>query len=972
LRFKDGTVWAFEVTELDPVCNLEFSALSTITDPNGNQTTLTRPCTTITAITDPVGRQLTLTYNSSNSVTSITDPIGRIVRYTYNSSGTLATVTDPNGGVTQYFYDSQNRMTSMIDPRGVTMFQNTFDANGHVIQQVVADGGIYQFSYTLVNATVPTSPVLSTVVTDPLGNQTTYRFSPQGYVIQVTDALGQTTAFNRASGTNLLLSSTGNALCPVCGPPGAGNMSFTYDANGNTLSSTDALGDTYSFTYDPVFNKVTSITDPLQHARTFAYDTNGNLIAATDENGHKTSLTYDPNGQPLTVTDPLGNTSTLAYDGSENPIAVTDPLGNTTANTFDAVSRLLTATDAMGRRTVINYDVLNRVTSTLDGRGSVTQFSYDTAGNLLTLTDPKKNATNFTYDSLSRVSTRTNALGKVESYQYDLAGNLTKYTDRRSEASTFQYDTLNRLAGESYQDGSTVARSYDPYSRLLVVNDSAGGAFSFAYDAAGRLLAQSEPTGTVNYSRDALGRAATRQVAGQATVTYTYDPAGNMLGAAMSAAGVTFTYDARNLPSQVARTNGVTSAYTFDPLGRVLSLIHSNGGAALNTQTYSYDASGNRIGGSNDISQPLITQTAAATLDAANELLTSTPTTYTYDANGNRLTESGPNGSYTYVWDGRNRLASITDGNGDRTSFKYDFARNLTEIDKTAGGIASQKFVFDSLTNVASLTDASGLPVSVLTGTAIDSHFGSVDSAANVTFGIGDPLNSTVATIGSNGGVGVGKIAGSAAPKIGSNAGIGAELDYEPYGQTTGTAPIAYPFTYTGRIPIVGNILYYRNRFYDTGTGRFLSEDPLGSAGGINSYLYAGGDPLSEVDPDGTSPYTRCRDNPYCSGFLGTLGQAVSKVGALGRECFDWLGMHELSDKIEGPIGKLGGGVGPPIVEPTISVVQQAQNVMSMYPGSPSLWNPQPDPKNADIQNRWCDLPGLYGGCRLIYGSTKK
>ena len=41
------------------------------------------------------------------------------------------------------------------------------------------------------------------------------------------------------------------------------------------------------------------------------------------------------------------------------------------------------------------------------------------------------------------------------------------------------------------------------------MNDSAGGVeghSAIAYDAAGRLMSQSEPTGTVSYSRDALGR----------------------------------------------------------------------------------------------------------------------------------------------------------------------------------------------------------------------------------------------------------------------------------------------------------------------------------------------------------------------------------------------------------------------------------------------------------------------------------
>jgi RHS repeat-associated protein len=121
----------------------------------------------------------------------------------------------------------------------------------------------------------------------------------------------------------------------------------------------------------------------------------------------------------------------------------------------------------------------------------------------------------------------------------------------------------------------------------------------------------------------------------------------------------------------------------------------------------------------------------------------------------------------------------------------------------------------------------------------LDQFLASVDSAGNVTFGVGDPNNTTMATTNS---------AGS----------VSARLDYEPYGQTTGSAPVAFPFTYTGHIPIVGNILYYRNRFYDAGVGRFLSEDPLDFQGGVNLYSYVRGNPITGTDPQGLFKFQGC------------------------------------------------------------------------------------------------------------------
>jgi RHS repeat-associated protein len=51
-----------------------------------------------------------------------------------------------------------------------------------------------------------------------------------------------------------------------------------------------------------------------------------------------------------------------------------------------------------------------------------------------------------------------------------------------------------------------------------------------------------------------------------------------------------------------------------------------------------------------------------------------------------------------------------------------------------------------------------------------------------------------------------------------------------------------------------GGFTYLRNRWYDPATGRFLTQDPIGLAGGINLYAYAGNDPVSYSDPDGLCP----------------------------------------------------------------------------------------------------------------------
>jgi YD repeat-containing protein len=237
LRFRDGVTYDF--VRLTPPTEVDITVLSSIVDPNGNTITITRnpgDANQITAITDAVGRQLLFTYNAADLITSITDPMGRTVYYTYTGApsgpgGFLETFTDQNGGVWQYAYnDVTGNLLTLTDPRGVLVEQNTYDANYRVVSQLQADGSTIQLSYSLVNPLVPSAPVISTVVTDQLGRQSTYRFNPQGFLAQVTDPLGQTRVFTRAQGTNLLLSMTGPGVCDVCGDPTEGDTFFTYDS----------------------------------------------------------------------------------------------------------------------------------------------------------------------------------------------------------------------------------------------------------------------------------------------------------------------------------------------------------------------------------------------------------------------------------------------------------------------------------------------------------------------------------------------------------------------------------------------------------------------------------------------------------------------------------------------------------------------------------------------------------------------
>lgn len=635
----------------------------------------------------------TMVYDGQGNLLSSTDPNGLTTTNTYDATGNLLSVTDPLGKVTSYTYDALGNKTSTTYPQTATSTNTTSAVTYN------------QFSE-------PTSS------TDELGNVRAYNYDANSWPTSVTDDLGtlMSSLFN-SDGTM----SAGAIGYDITANPARASQ-FTYDADGNRISATDALGRVTLYAYNSLGQKVSS-TEPVPYGSstapattTYTYDALGHLVETDAPLGRTTKSTYDPNGNKLSDTDANNHTTSYSYDSLNRLQTTTYPDTTTVTKTYDFRGNILTSTDQAGNVTKNVYDVGGRLTSTTKAYGTAnamtTSYTYDGDGRKLTQTDGLGHTTTWTYDAAGNLTSVSGVQGNF-TYGYDNARNRVSSTDGRGNTTQYQYDARKRLTQTTYPDTTTVTNTYDGPGNLASVKDQAGNTVSYSYDAANQLQTvvqtpNSTPyttsygydllgdlgsvtdanSHTTNNSYDLLSELKTKVLPdGTSTESRVYDTAGNLTSLThFSGVQTTYGYDSLNRLTSRATPGETTVSFTYTATGKRHTMTDASG-----TTTYSYD-SADRLTSK---------ATPAGTLS------------YTYDATGNvaSIASSNANGaSMSYTWDSLNRLSTVVDNRlpagANTTTYTYDTASNVVTVTYPNGLVST--LAYDSVNRLISLGTVTG------------------------------------------------------------------------------------------------------------------------------------------------------------------------------------------------------------------------------------------------------------------------
>ncbi|TMI24936.1 hypothetical protein E6H36_07680 [Candidatus Bathyarchaeota archaeon] len=458
--------------------------------------------------------------------------------------------------------------------------------NAYLTNQTMRDGStkittLYAYNFTTGNVRI---------VTDPMGNVTSYQNDNLGRVKKITYPLGGYAqyAYNDQSNYVDITNENGSKTRQIY--DGLSRLTVID----RFLSGTSYSNETFTYTWQ---DRVATRTDPMGSVYRFQYDALGRTVNSTRPDGKSTLQLYNDLSSWIHSKDEDGNFRCNIYDRLERLISVVERADSSCNALFLAGYYYITSYfyDELGRLTKTTTSDYNNISNPSFETGTFS--SWTMTGGMIIRTDlfhsgryaaaPYYDSTSLKYKAFTLQQNfpapiradHVSSLALWYLYANSTVDSIQVLYSDGSYTSTFlphvvSWTLINAAFDKSKQiTGIKVVRttgvgwnivmddvlvslaetrsySYDNLNRLKSSSYPDSRSESYVYDNNGNLVQSFDRMNVKTlYSYDSVNRLKTVTFCGATTIigtSYTYDKNGNLLQMKNENATVTYIYDARN------------------------------------------------------------------------------------------------------------------------------------------------------------------------------------------------------------------------------------------------------------------------------------------------------------------------------------------------------------------------------------------------------------------------------------------
>ncbi|MFA8360522.1 RHS repeat-associated core domain-containing protein [Burkholderia ubonensis] len=861
-------------------------------------------------VTAPDGRVTQTDYDSLGRPVSATDAAGRTTRYAWDGNGRLLSLTDPKGGVKRFRHDNAGRLVESIDCSGHAT-RYGYDERGHLSRVTDAEGHATRYRCDargqVISVTHP-DDVEERFTWDGEGNLRTYRDGAGQVTEYAFNARRQPTWRKDAAGRQLTYAYDRQWRLTALTNENREQTRFRYDPLGQLIEQTDFDGSTTRYRWDEAGRLAGSQEGDVN--TTYTRDPLGRLtrreIDGPDgRGGFSEHFYYDARGR-LTTAQGHGSKVRLHYDDADNLIAEEQTHCPDTGVAYTAVTRH-------------EYDALgHRIRTQLPNTRTIDWLRYGSGHVHGVLLDGQP-LIDFERDKLHREIARRHRSFE-QRREYDPAGRLQRMIVRRDAhalptdwiaARQYRYDAAGQLTRIEDRTRGATDYTYDPVGRLLkaVTPDLKE---VFAFDPAGNPIDPEQlPPRPTEETLDEMtarhGRAAARDVEWRHAHPGQEEPRAHFERRKQEAAEYWRLIEwERALPKCVGNVLKALNRtrYDHDAHGNLIRQTEPGGVTWL----YAYDAA-NRLKRADRYAKPpaaneidRLERTQDGTAFIPGTVRPVLQVSFEYDAFGRRtLKEAGrPDGSIdrtVFTWDGdvllmeeRFHLPPRQPGEREPLAFRpvqivredpddpyaLPVAQRMHTLSERHQWQGASLYLHEPGTFVPLARLDETLVEAAFIATGTDGRFVQVPAKTRhaTLFYQNDHLGTPQELLDESGKV----------VWLGRYRAWGAEKTVwqaQPERHEAGN-----PIRFQGQYHDDETGLHYnRHRYYDPQSGRFVSKDPIGLAGGINVYRYAS-NPITWVD---------------ALGLTGKPLPGPTKINRIGGNSIDNLRLKEPERKLNPP-----------------------------------------------------------------------